>query len=119
MILLLLSLFSFVAVEVIPEGSIPLSLALWLGGGFVGVVGVLFRMLIATTNARFTEMARVTENLAADSRRAWGIVDRVTQTRVLEIGAFPHVSPQIRQEAKRVCDEISEAQADEKRREMP
>lgn len=103
----------------IPDFSVPFSVVAWVGGGILGVVGLLFRMLIAANTERQKEMARVTESLAVEQRRAWAIVDRVTRSRVLEIAAFPHVPPQIREEAKIVCDEITEAQKETQRREKP
>lgn len=110
--------------------SIPFSVGASIIGGLIGGICFMFRMVIAAHAARVAdlleanatraaEQAHVTETLAADGRRAWAIVDRVTKTRVLEIGAFPHVSPQIREEAKSVCDEINEAQAESKRRGTP
>lgn len=105
-----------VAAQIAPDLSIPFSYAAYVCTAILGVVGLLFKMLIAANTSRQAEMAKVTEQQAEDNRRAWAIVDRVTRSRVLEIAAFPHVPPQIKEEAKIVCDEIAEAQKEAARR---
>lgn len=105
-----------IVAQITPDLSVPFSYVAYVVTAILGVVGLLFKMLIAANTSRQAEMAKVTEQLADDNRRAWSIVDRVTRSRVLEIAAFPHVPPQIKEEAKIVCDEITEAQKEAVRR---
>lgn len=125
---LLHAIWITLAVDGVPEGNIPISLALWLGGGMVTAVGVLFKMLIASNASRqaelakayaerFAEMARVTETLAADGRAQWRFVERMNHIRVLEIAALPHIAPQIKDDAKEVLKEIDEAEKEAMRKE--
>lgn len=103
-----------------PDGSdihIPFAVVAGVVAPMAGAVAYMFKQLLRANADRQAEMARVTEGLASEMKEQWRFVERMNHIRVLEIAAFPHVAPQIRDDANKVCKEIEEAEAEAKRKE--
>lgn len=115
MLLFLLSFFPVVAES---SGiSVPLSLILSVGGGLVGAVCFLFKVIVnsyekriseqsASQERRVTEMAESNHAIAEEVAAQWRATDRTNRLNAMRMIASQQVSGDCKEECRAITSEI-------------
>lgn len=112
----------------IDPSAIQMPLSTIVGGfiGLCGAIGTVFWLLVDSHKKQNSDLLRLIDEGRQDRAKQWAIVERFTAvmdrgnfTRLMEVAAYPHIAPQIKNDAEKIALDIREAEAAARRREQP